>query len=130
MAKKQPEKLLPPKSGAALADWQAYWDATAPTEEQKAKVRETARIRAVEAERERRANAFPILTDQLVKADVGFWRGHVSKVIRDAGPARDGARTIEIERLHGPRAGETIAVRRDRVSLVPGVIGQSAAAGR
>lgn len=103
------------------AEREAHAQANAPTEEQKAAIREAARLAIAEAERERRANAFPVIAGQLVKADVGFWRGHMSKVIRDAGPARDGARTIEIERLHGPRAGEKIAVRRDRVSLVPSV---------
>ncbi len=124
------KKPRPDLKRMSPAEREAHAQANAPTETEKAKVREIARLAAAEAERERRANAFPILTDQHVKADVGLWRGHVSKVIRDAGPARDGTRTIEIERLHGPRAGEKLAVRRDRVSLVPSVIGQLAAAGR
>jgi hypothetical protein len=131
MAKQPKQTPTPiPQPGASQAEWHAYWAAVEPTEAQKAEVHERARTEAVRLDRERRDNAFPVLTDQVVRADVGFWRGHDARVVRDDGPARDGTRTIEIARLHGPRAGEKIAVRRDRVSLVPGVTGHSAAAGR
>ncbi len=96
----------------------------------RAHIHAVARDEAVRSEQDRRANAFPIITEKIVRADVCFWRGHDARVTWDEGPARDGSRQIEIERIHGPRAGEKITVRRDRVALVPGEIGHSAAAGR
>lgn len=89
-------------------------DAVAERATIKAAEREAVTTRAAEA----RANAFPPFpSDADVSADTYGWRYGGARVVKDDGPASNGERRITLERIKGPRSGETVEVRRERVRL-------------
>ena len=84
--------------------------------------RDVRRKAAQEAQAEiwakQRANAYPVFgARDIVRCDIGGWRFCDARVIKDAGPPSSGERSITIEKVSGPRAGERAVVRRDRVRL-------------
>jgi hypothetical protein len=91
---------------------------TPPCEEEIARVRAAAVAGAAEQRSLARENAFPVALGKIVRAEVRGWLFDNSLVVDDSGPASSGERRITIEKMDGPRAGERIVVRRDRVKLM------------
>ena len=71
----------------------------------------------MKTERAARKNRYPLLSAGSPARFIGAGYRYVAFRVRsDLGPARDGSRKIVLERADERRKGETVTVRRDRVS--------------